>query len=200
MINANSPICVRLNPDSIAIFRLCPVASIPKVPKTIIPSTTTTDSVAIVLAYCTMILVSTIIPTDMKNTAPKRSFTGFTRCSICSASHVPASIEPITKAPSAIENPEYTENTAIKKHMPIATTSNISSLISRCAYLKNDGIRYTPTVNHITRKNTSLAMLISNSLPSTLLLSAIDESSTIITTANKSSQISTASTWGTKRR
>ena len=46
---------------------------------------------------------STSIPTEIKNTAPKRFFTGVTMCSMRSASVVPAKIEPITKAPNANE-------------------------------------------------------------------------------------------------
>ncbi len=46
----------------------------------------------------------------------------------------------------------------------------------------------------MTRKNRSFATLNSISPPSTLLLSAIDESNTIITTAKRSSTISTAKT------
>ncbi len=46
----------------------------------------------------------------------------------------------------------------------------------------------------MTRKNTSLLMLSSISLPSTVLFIAIDDSTTIITTANRSSTISTANT------
>ncbi len=60
--------------------------------------------------------------------------------------------------------------------------------------LSADGSTYTPTRNHIIRKNTSLATLISSSLPSTLLFMAIDESTTIMSTANRSSTMSTANT------
>ena len=50
------------------------------------------------------------------------------------------------------------------------------------------------------RKNDSLNTLHKRSSPLTLLLTAIDDSTTIRMTANKSSTISTASTWGVNRR
>ena len=111
-----------------------------------------------------------------------------------SAILVPANIDPITKAPSASENPQYTENTAIPKHKPIDTTSKVSEFRNRRTELNNDGSTNTPTRNHITRKNTNLPTLRSISPPSTLLLMAIDDNITIINTANKSSTISTANT------
>ena len=128
MINENSPICVRQKPDSMATLSDCPVASMPNVPNNIIPTITTTDSSAIVPAYSMMIVGLTIMPTDMKNTAPNKSFTGLTMRSMRSASLVPANMEPMTNAPRAIEKPLFTENTAIKKHKPIAMTSIISSV------------------------------------------------------------------------
>ena len=48
MIKANSPICVRLNPDCMAIRNGCPVMSMPAVPKIIMPTITTIDNTAIV--------------------------------------------------------------------------------------------------------------------------------------------------------
>ena len=55
--------------------------------------------------YCTIIPGSTIMPTETKKMAANRSFTGFTKRSIFSASSVSASIEPITNAPKAEEKP-----------------------------------------------------------------------------------------------
>ena len=100
----------------------------------------------------------------------------------------------MTNAPSASEKPQYTENTAMPKHIPIDTTRSVSLLRKRRQRLSTEGITYTPTKNHIIRKNDSLATLISSSEPSTELLSAIDDSITIINTANRSSTISTANT------
>lgn len=56
-------------------------------------------------AYSTIIKGSTIIPTDTKNMAPNKSFTGLTRRSILSASTVSARIDPMIKAPNAAEIP-----------------------------------------------------------------------------------------------
>ena len=200
MINENSPICVRLKPLSIAILSGWPVASMPVVPNTIIPTITTTDSSVIVPAYCTITSGLTIMPTEMKKTAPKRSFTGPTMRSMRSASGVPARIEPMTKAPSASEKPLSTENIAIRKHSPMEMMSIISSLMTRLKRRKMVGITNTPTTNQMMRKNPNLRMLLSISPPSTVLLIAIDERSTIITTAKRSSTMSTANTPGTKRR
>ena len=129
MIKENSPICVNENPDSMANLRGWPVASMPKVPNTIIPTITTTASRAITLQCCVMTDGLTIIPTEMKNTAPNKSLTELIRRSMRSASIVPARIEPITKAPSAAENPELTENSTIAKHSPMAIMSICSSLM-----------------------------------------------------------------------
>ena len=85
MMNANSPIWVRENPDSMAMRNGWPVMSIPNVPNTIIPTMTTADSNSIGDRYSTIMLRSTIMPTDMKNTAPKRSLIGATTLSMRSA-------------------------------------------------------------------------------------------------------------------
>ena len=60
--------------------------------------------------------------------------------------------------------------------------------------LRSDGRMYVPTRNQMTRKNPSLPTLYSISVPSTLLLMAMDDSMTIINTAKRSSTISTANT------
>ena len=80
------------------------------------------------------------------------------------------------------------------KHRPIDTTSSVSLLRKRRQRFNAVGSTYTPTKNHIIRKKASLATLISSSVPSTELFSAIDDSITIINTANRSSTISTANT------
>ncbi len=59
--------------------------SMPNVPKTIIPAITTTDSKRIGHQYCMIMPGCTIIPTEMKNTEPKRSLTGMVTCSMRSA-------------------------------------------------------------------------------------------------------------------
>ena len=74
------------------------------------------------------------------------------------------------------------------------TTNSVSLLRKRRIRPKAEGSTNTPTRNHITRKNTSLATDISNASPSTALLTAIDDSITIITTAKRSSTMRTAKT------
>ncbi len=100
----------------------------------------------------------------------------------------------MTKAPKASEKPQYTENTAIPRHRPMETTKSVSPLRKRRVRPNRDGRTYTPTKNHITRKNTNLATDISSASPSTALLTAMDDSITIITTAKRSSTMRTAST------
>ena len=85
MMKANSPICVSEKPDCMATFKVWPVTSMPKVPNNIMPAITTAESITIGSQYSTSMAGCTIMPTDMKNTAPKRSFTGVTTCSIRSA-------------------------------------------------------------------------------------------------------------------
>ena len=142
----------------------------------------------------------TIMPTEIKNTAPNRSLTGEMSRSMRSASMVPARIDPMTNAPSAAENPDLMENSTIAKHRPMAMMSICSSLMYRLNFLNVVGIMKMPTVNHMIRKNDNLRMLTTISPPLTLLFSAIDDKITIITTANRSSTMRTANVMGTKRR
>ena len=51
MMKANSPICVSEKPDWMATLRVCPVTSMPKVPKSIIPTITTDDRMRICHQY-----------------------------------------------------------------------------------------------------------------------------------------------------
>ena len=129
MINENSPIWVNEKPDSIANLSGCPVASMPKVPNTIMPTITTMASRAMTLQCLVITSGLTIMPTEMKNTAPNKSLTGEMRRSIRSASIVPARIEPMTNAPSAAEKPELIENSTMAKHNPIAIINICSSLM-----------------------------------------------------------------------
>ena len=91
--------------------------------------------------YSTISATSTIMPTETKKMAPKRSFTGLTRCSIFSASMVSARMLPMMNAPKAAENPTLEASTTIPKHSPSATMSMVSSLISGLVFFKNRGIR-----------------------------------------------------------
>ena len=85
MMKANSPIWVSEKPDSMATFRGWPVTSMPKVPNVIMPAITTADSSSIGHQYWTRMAGCTIMPTEMKNTEPKRSLTGMVTCSMRSA-------------------------------------------------------------------------------------------------------------------
>ena len=59
-----------------ATFRVCPVMSMPKVPNTVIPTITAADSSKMGHQYWAITAGSTIMPTEIKKTEPKRSFTG----------------------------------------------------------------------------------------------------------------------------
>ena len=141
MINANSPICVKLNPHCIAVLRGCPASSTPKVPKRDWPIITAKVITTIGPAYSIIMAGSTIIPTDTKKMAPNRSFTGFTNLSILSASTVSARIDPMIKAPKAAEKPVWAAITTIPKHNPKETISRVSSLISLRQRFNNSGMR-----------------------------------------------------------
>ena len=82
-----------------------------------------------------------------------------------SASIVPARIDPMTKAPNAAENPDLMENITIAKHKPMEIISICSSLMYFLNLLNNVGIMKMPTVNHMIRKNDSLRILPTISLP-----------------------------------
>ena len=84
---------------------------------------------------------STIMPTDTKKMAPKRSFTGLTSRSICSASSVSARMEPMMKAPNAAEKPVLAATTTMRKHRPSETTSRVSSFIRERVLRRMSGIR-----------------------------------------------------------
>ena len=146
---------------------------------------------AIGRAYSTSMAGSTSIPTDTKNTAPKRFFTGSTTLIIFSASTVSAKILPITNAPKALENPTCVEMTAIRQHNPSDTTRRVSSLMSLRTERKNIGMSDMPTTNHRMRKKPMRSTLPIISPPSGLLPLATADSITIITIARTSSNIST---------
>ena len=70
---------------------------------------------------------SIIMPTETKKTAPKRFLTGCSSFSIATDSAVSASSDPITKAPSADENPAFTAIITMPRQSPSATMSSVSS-------------------------------------------------------------------------
>ena len=131
------------------------------------------------------------MPTDTKNTAPKRFFTGSTKRIILSASMVSARMLPMTKAPKAELNPARVAMTAIRKHRPSETITSVSSVINRRVFLRNSGIKKMPTTNQRMRMKPSRRMLISSSLPPSDFPPAMVDSITIITIASTSSRMST---------
>ena len=84
---------------------------------------------------------STIIPTDTKNIAPKKSFMGLVSFTIFSLCIVPLRMEPITKAPNASEIPALIVITTIRKHKPRETTIRVSPVRKFFIFLKIVGIK-----------------------------------------------------------
>ena len=102
-------------------------------------------------------------------------------------------MEPITNAPSSSENPQITLNTAIVKQRAIDTTRIVSSLSCPRSFVISVGSMYTPTTNQIMRKKNSLPIEKRSSDPFTSPI-AIEERSTSMSTAKRSSIMRTAST------
>ena len=142
---------------------------------------------------------STSMPTDTKNTAPKRFFTGSTTFIMRSASIVSARIEPMTNAPKALLKPTLVDNTAMAQHRPRATMSSVSLLINLRIDLSMSGIRKIPTTNHRMRKKPIFIRLPIICPPSGFDPLAMAESITIMTMASMSSSISTLITSPAKR-
>ena len=150
-------------------------------------------------AYSMRILGSTSIPTETKNIAPKRFFTGSTSFMMFSASMVSARMLPITKAPKALEKPTLVLSTAIPQQSPSDTMSSVSLLMRRLTERRNSGMRKMPTTNHRIRKNPIFTIEFSICPPSGLLPPAMALSITIITMARMSSRIRTLITIPAKR-
>ena len=131
------------------------------------------------------------MPTETKNTAPKRFFTGSTSFSMRSASMVSARMLPMMKAPKADEKPTLVEKTAMAQHSPRDTISNTSLLMSRRTERRNSGTAKMPTTSHRTRKKPMRTTDSSIWPPSGLLPPAMAESMTIMTMARMSSRMST---------
>ena len=81
------------------------------------------------------------MPTDTKNTAPKRFFKGVTMRWMTSASMVSLRMAPMTKAPKAVENPACAASTTIPKHRPTARMSSVSSVMYLRIQRRKVGIR-----------------------------------------------------------
>ena len=194
MIQANSPICARLNPDLTEVFSVCPDKRTPNVEKQALPTMVTSVMIATGHAYSTSIAGSTNIPTETKKIAPNKSFTGLMICSIRSASTVSASMEPMIKAPRAAENPVSVASTTIPRHSPRATTNNVSSFINFLTFFNIKGMINIPIRNQRTRKKITLKTLMMSSSPANCWLTAMVESNTIINIATRSSTTSVPNT------
>ena len=132
-----------------------PDSSTPSEENSSFPTMVTTVSIRMGQMYFTTAPGSSIIPTEMKNTAPNRSLTPEVRCSTRSAWTVPASSEPARNAPSAEEKPSASARSTIPKQMPSDTISSVSSLISLDALFSSVGSRKMPSTSHSTRYSTS---------------------------------------------
>ena len=129
------------------------------------------------------------IPTETKKIAPNKSFTGLTKCSICSACVVSAIIEPIIKAPNAGEKPTFDANITIIKHKASEIIKSISSVSKSFAFFNNDGMKKIPPINQAVKKNTSFKTDMINSVPENFWLTATVDNSTIIKMATMSCTI-----------
>ena len=130
MMKENSPICDSEKPLWTAVFSGWPDRSTPSMAKNGWPMMTVRVMMRMGSQYWAIMAGSTIMPTDTKKMAPKRSLTGFTSRSMCSASRVSARMEPMMKAPKAAEKPVLAAMTTIIKQSPSAATSRVSSFIS----------------------------------------------------------------------
>ena len=137
------------------------------------------------------ILGSTSMPTETKNIAPKRFFTGSTSLMIFSASMVSARMLPMTKAPKALLKPTLVLSTAMAQQRPSDTMSSTSLFINLRTRRRNRGMAKMPTTNQSTRKKPIFTTLPSICPPSGLLPLAMAASITIITMARMSSRMST---------
>ena len=95
----------------------------------------------IIHQYSTITFGASIMPTDTKKMAPKRSLMGAMRLSMRSLSTVSARMLPIMKAPSALEKPLPVARVTIPKQRPRAVTSSTSLFRKRPNFLRMVGIR-----------------------------------------------------------
>ena len=158
----------------------CPDNKAPTVELIDCPKITTKVKIATGIAYSTKVSGLISMPTDTKKTAPNKSFTGLTKCSICSACVVSAMIEPIIKAPNAGENPTLAAKITINKQSANEIISIISSVNKCLAFLSSVGIKKIPTTNQIVKKKINFRTAKPNSIPENCWLTAMVESKTII--------------------
>jgi hypothetical protein len=161
--------------------------------------TTTTNEMSSTVFQCRISMPgSNSMPTDTKKMAPKRSFTGFTKCSMRSACTVSASSAPMMNAPNAALNPAFTAKTTMERHSATATMSNVSSFINLRVRCKRVGIRKMPMANHRMRKNPNFPSSHNMALPEKCWLMAKVLSSTKSITATTSSITKTPTTMPAK--
>ena len=150
-MNENSPTGARDMAHSIDVLTLRPPAINDSALTTDLNTSTTSVTTSIGSQYFTSISGFIIMPTDTKNMAPNRSFTGDIIRSICAPSLVSAKMDPITKAPNAAENPANEAAITIRKHNARLTISRVSLLRNLFVFLSRVGIRYIPATNQSTR-------------------------------------------------
>ena len=190
MMKENSPICTKLKPQCMAVFRLLPAANTPQMEKNICPKIVTSTRTMTGTMYCESRAGLTSMPTETKKTAPNKFLMGATSCSMRSASGASAIREPMINAPRAEEKPSLLAITTMPRHRPIETITRVSSFIKLLQRLKKLGTRYMPSTNHKTKKNIRRPMLSKSSLEEIpLLATAKVESSTIMAMPAISSMI-----------
>ena len=130
MMNANSPTCTREKPACMDTRRDCPESNVPPDAKIICPKMTTHVRIRIGSQYSINWDGLIIMPTDTKKMAPKMFFTGSIKCSMRSASRVSANMDPMTKAPNALLNPDSSAKSTMPKQSPMEKMVRVSLL--RC--------------------------------------------------------------------
>ena len=141
MMNENSPIWQKQKPLWMAILRGLPLSSTPVVAAVLLKRMIQAAMISTFHQCCPSTAGCISMPTDTKNTALKRFFSGVTRRCITSASMVSARMAPITKAPRAVEKPALPASTTMPKHRPTATSSSVSSVIYLRIQRRKVGIR-----------------------------------------------------------
>ena len=126
-MKANSPTCASEKPHKMAVLGVCPEITNPMHEKNTFPKITIREIYKIGSAYLINMAGFTIMPTETKKTAPKKSLSGFKTCSIRFTRFVSAKITPMMKAPNADEKPEEVANKTIPRQRPTEIINNVSS-------------------------------------------------------------------------
>ena len=193
-IKANSPICAMLIPTCTDCLSGCPDNRAPRVVLNNLPNKVKSVIHKTGQPYWMIAFGSIIIPTETKNTAPKRSFTGLIMCSTFSADVVSAIMEPMIKAPNSAEKPTWVATTTMPRHSPIERINKVSSSNNFFTLFKKVGKRKIPARNHKAKKKSNLVTVNNNSVPSNSRLTAIVDSNTMSKITTISSTTSTPKT------